>query len=147
MIALSLILLALSIACYSVGELQKQNKLRWQDEEKDYFSFWGKNSWVRKYAGNHKNAAILQNIKQPNWYYRFFKLKYKERWPTSATFTVMFTDGMHLAQFCHHALLSISFGLQFQINWFNFNGHVQAMVATWIVVKLSHGFCYKIFQR
>ena len=85
-------LLALSIACYSVRELQAHGKLRWQEDED---GFWNNNSWTRKYATDDKGFFIPA---PKNIYYRFFKIKYKERFPLSATFLVSITDSYHLLQ-------------------------------------------------
>ena len=137
MIALSIIFLIASIGCYSLKELHAHSKLKWSKGDD---SFWGEESYWRKYA-NPMDAPL------ENWYYKFFKIKSKERWPTSATFTVMFTDGMHLMQFLHHLLLAISLGLLFEIKIFDFNGNVQAMVLVWLIIKGTHGATYKFLSR
>lgn len=63
------------------------------------FSFWGTDSWVRKYK--HGGGSPINTFIQPspgNWYYKFFKIPYREAFPGSATIFVMFTDGYHLCQ-------------------------------------------------
>lgn len=95
---LSLSCFSLAVALYAIKDLQSHGKLRWMDYNDN---FWGENSYYRKYT----------SIMQPpldNWYYRLFKIGYKERWPTSATFTVFLTDGWHLCQFLFTILFCIS---------------------------------------
>jgi len=74
--------LALSIVCYSVKELQAHSKLRWQ---KGYYGFWDEKSHYRKYKKDwSKDPLGYDRFPAPqNWYYRFFKIKYKERFPLS----------------------------------------------------------------
>jgi hypothetical protein len=115
MLLLALLLLAIGIACYSLRELQSQGKLRWQKEDA---SFWGNDSWLRKYKLDDKK----QLIEAPHtWYYRFFKIKYKERFPLSATFLVNFTDGYHAMQSASFVSLagciSLLSGIPFYFVW------------------------------
>lgn len=100
-----MILQFISFACFAAGvffytikELQSFGKLKWQKGDD---SFWGENSHYRKYA-NPLDAP------KDNWYYRFFKIGYKERSPGSATIFVMFTDGAHLCQTLFKLLFCIS---------------------------------------
>jgi hypothetical protein len=92
MILTSLSLLILSVIAYTIKELQAHGKLKWGK----HTDFWGNNSWMRKYIfkGN-----MYQDLPPDNWYYRTFRIKYKERFPGSATIFVTFTDGFHLMQF------------------------------------------------
>jgi len=64
-------------------------------------SFWGVNSWVRKYDST---LPIIRT----NWYYRTFKIIYKEHFPGSATIFVWLTDGYHLTQFFFLWAITIS---------------------------------------
>jgi len=117
MLLLALSLLAVSIACYSVRELQSHGKLRWQDDDQ---GFWGNNSWLRKYKSYESNGVDLVDAPD-NWYYRFFKIKYKERFPLSATFLVSFTDGYHTMQSASFVSLagcvSLLSGIPFYLVW------------------------------
>lgn len=134
---LSLTLLAIAIACRSISELSLHGKLRWN---KGYYGFWDDKSHYRKYKKNW-NADPLGYDRYPapkTWYYRLFNLKYKERWPTSATFTVAFTDGYHLCQFFYHLFLSLAVALLIDISYFPW---------IWIGVVLVHATIYRICQR
>lgn len=88
---------------YAIKDLHSHGKLRWITE--DLHGFWGKISWYRKYECVEKFDEIIHEkyldpVKAPKtWYYKRFKIKYKEKWFTSATATVFLTDGWHLAQF------------------------------------------------
>lgn len=135
---MTLLFFGLAIVCRAISELQQHHKLRWQDEEKDYFSFWGRNSWVRKYKrSNGKSTAIFQVIKKPNWYYRLFKLKYKERFPLSATFLVSITDGYHMCQSLFFIFLSL--GITTSTGY--------SFIWVWPGVVFVHFITYRIFQR
>lgn len=94
---ISILCFILAVVAYTISQLAIQGKIRWNND--DRHSFWGVGSWLRKYA-----AAPAPD----NWYYRFFKLEYKERFPGSATIFVMFTDGYHLSQAVFLILLCIS---------------------------------------
>jgi hypothetical protein len=127
---LSLLFLSLAIACRSVVELWNHGKLKWSKEDD---SFWGEHSHTRKYA-NPLDAP------KDNWYYRFFKIGSLEKWPTSATFTVMFTDGAHMCQalFMLSLGLSVSFALTF--SWWTLAG-------VWALVHGVHFTAYKLLSR
>jgi hypothetical protein len=137
---LSLLFLALSIAARSVAELQQHNKLRWQKEDTDYFSFWGRNSWVRKYAGNHKKAALLERVKNHNWYYRFFKIKYKEAYLFSSNFLIWTTDGYHLCQMLSFSFLTLSITFAIGFDW-------RLLLGVWIGIRLVHGITYWLLSK
>lgn len=121
------LLLILAIACRSISELALHGKLRWSKGDD---SFWGEESYWRKYA-----SPI--DAPKNNWYYKFFKIGYKERWPTSATFTVFATCGMHLMQFLYHLSLSASFSLATGVNFF----------WVWPSIVAIHAVTYRILQR
>lgn len=123
---MSLLLLAISIACRSISELSLHGKLRWSKGDD---SFWGEESYWRKYA-----SPI--DAPKNNWYYKFFKIGYKERWPTSATFTVLFTDAMHLFQSLFFLSLSGSFSLATGVNFF----------LVWLGIVLVHALTYRVFK-
>lgn len=88
----SILLFTLGIIMYSVKELYSFNKLKWS---KDGASFWGFDSYIRKYKIK-KGRELIEA--QDNWYTRLFKITKKERWFTSTNFTVAFTDGFHMSQ-------------------------------------------------
>lgn len=96
------IFLALAVVCYSISQLQQFGKLRWS---KVAWGFFGGESWANKYARNHKDNDFIDA--PDTWYYRFFGLTYKERFPLSATALVLFTDGYHLFQFLMKICFSI----------------------------------------
>src|SRR6478736_5466835 len=85
-------LVIVGITSYLFGELWSHGKLAWMyrdDVHPD--SFWGDRSYNRKY-----DRRMI--IAPATWYYRFFEIKYKERFPGSATVFVALTDGYHLMQ-------------------------------------------------
>lgn len=97
---IALILLSLGIAARSISELALHGKLRWSE---GIYGFWDEDGWRRKYKIEWTKDDLggwqYRMYKAPsNWYYRTFKLAYKERFPLSATFLVAFTDGYHLCQ-------------------------------------------------
>src|SRR5688572_13398486 len=94
---LSLLLLTHAIAAYTISQLLQHGKFISDS------TFWGASSWKRKYKVKwlrSKDGSLPdfgQFVPAPNtWYYRFFKIIYKERFPLSATFLVSITDGYHL---------------------------------------------------
>ena len=76
------------------------------------YSFFGKESWVRKYARHPKsNDEIYLTLPPPRWakwYYKFFGVRHKERFPGSATFLVAFTDGYHFLQWLFSKMIILS---------------------------------------
>src|ERR1043165_9244917 len=93
----SLLLLALSAIpwCYCV--LHDQGKLKGFGPDEGFFGF---NQYRRKY----KDGNAL-TPKEKTWYYTFFKLKYREAYPLSATLLAWTTDGYHLFQLVWKALV------------------------------------------
>ncbi len=82
----------------------------------DPYSFFGISSWVRKYKRKQEADVpeLYFQVEAPNtWYYRFFKIQYKERFPLSATALVFLTDGFHLMQWLaiNFLTLAIAFSL------------------------------------
>ena len=131
MILISLSSLALAIGFYSVSQLQQHGKLRWMKEDA---SFWGADSDVRKYK-LHLDVAYM--LAPDNWYYRFFKIKYKERFPLSATFLVAFTDGYHQMQSLSFLSLSACVSLLSGISfWY-----------VWLGVLTVHTGVYRLLQK
>lgn len=109
---LSFISFALGVVCYSVKELQSHGKLKWMN---DPSGFWGERSYERKYK---KEEGRLLQPRNPNWYYRFFKIKYTEAFLFSSNFLVAFTDGYHACQSAMFILFSISLSLLSGVNFF-----------------------------
>lgn len=93
--SLNILSFTLAVIAYTIHELQAHGKLKWQG--KDY-TFWGLYSYVLKYKIWPLTGAVSYEHAPPTWYYRFFKIKYKENFPGSATIFVSLTDGPHLMQ-------------------------------------------------
>lgn len=88
---LNILSFILAVICYGIRELYYHGKLKWQHSNA---GFWGFHSSIRKYK---YIAGVIQPA--PNtFYYRFLKIKYKERFPLAASLLVSFTDGPHLMQ-------------------------------------------------
>lgn len=105
----SLALLCLSAPFYAYCALHDEGKLHGFGPDEGFFGF---NQYRRKYKsvpreiGGWVVAGQTSAIKAPDtWYYRFFKLKYKEKFPFSATFLAFLTDGYHLFQLIWKALV------------------------------------------
>jgi hypothetical protein len=98
---ISLLLLSTAAWAYCISQLWCFGKLRWGADN----NFWGSNSWERKWEwqgslihrGNQTERVFTKAPK--TWYYKLFNLKYKERFPGSATAFVALTDGYHASQF------------------------------------------------
>jgi hypothetical protein len=142
MITLGFISLALSIACYSVSQLQQHGKLRWmrRNDLLYMFDFWGSESWVRKYKTFRVEGVDAPVEAEQNWYTRLFKIKYTERWPTSTWLTVAFTDGYHLMQFFFLLFLSLSVALFIGFNWL-------LLLGVWSGIHTIHALVYKLLSR
>jgi hypothetical protein len=122
------ILIGLSIACYSCSQLSQHGKLRWGFNNPD--SFFHPGSWKRKYKMPLEPAPN-------NFYYRFFKIVHKERWPTSATLTVNLTDFYHCCQSLSFITLSLGISLLSGISfWFIWGG-----------ILVVHATVYRLLQR
>lgn len=102
------ILLAVACVAYTLSQLQQHGKLSLIDE-----GFWGVRSWVRKYA---TIRDPLSDLAPRTWYYRFFKISYKERFPLSATLLVCLTDGYHLMQLIFNTCICLAVALCYD-NW------------------------------
>lgn len=104
----SLVCFFAAIVCYAIVQTLQLRPLDsiWADAEP--FSFWGRNSWARKYAGRKKKYSRLMLPAPDNWYYRKFKIKYQERFPGSATVFVWVTDALHFFQFMYFNLICLA---------------------------------------
>jgi hypothetical protein len=133
----SLICLSLGAVCYCCSQLIMHGKLKWSEDEKG-FDFWGKNSGARKYK-RLPNGTIL--LPAPTtYYYKLFNLKYKERFPGSATVFVALTDGYHLCQLLFLLLISGAIAVHTE-NWL-----------LWLLIyRCTFGViftvCYKLFAK
>lgn len=97
---LSILLLGLAAPLYAYCALHDEGKLKGFGPDEGFFGF---NQYRRKY----KNGDLLTPAEK-NWYYRFFKLKYREAFPLSATFLSSLTDGYHSFQLVWKALIIAS---------------------------------------
>ena len=93
--ALKLIFVLLASACWGT-----MSKYLFHGDSKNPYGFWGKESYKRKYKkSSYSQVGSYSLVDAPNTtYYKFFKIKYKEKFPWSATMLVFVTDGFHLAQ-------------------------------------------------
>lgn len=130
---LSFISFALGVVCFSIRELQVHGKLKWMNEPN---GFWGELSHLRKYK---TTEGHLMQPRNPNWYYRFFKIKYTEKFPLSATLLVSITDGAHLCQtlfklfFCISIVTySMEFSLWAALMYFVIWGFVFTSTYKWL---------------
>lgn len=107
---ISNILIILAAICYAIISLYNFQDRPKGVKETEAFSFWGRDSWVRKYKRPKGFSPIsTELIHAPdNWYYKFFKIRYREAFPGSATAFVMFTDGYHLTQWFFIKLIIIA---------------------------------------
>lgn len=127
---LTLVFLVLAVLCYAIKELHAHSKLKWSKGDD---SFWGEESYWRKYA-----SPIDPPV--DNWYYRLFKIGYREKWPTSATLTVAFTDGYHHMQFWFFNFLSLSLTFAIGFNWW-------LLLVIWSLIHVVHIVTYRLLQR
>jgi hypothetical protein len=110
----SLIFLSLAAVAYTISQLQIQGKLRWMG---DAVTFWGSHSYQRKYEWASDELLAFPTKAPTTWYYKLFNLKYKERFPGSATVFVALTDGYHLMQMLFLLLLSASIAFHHDQFW------------------------------
>jgi hypothetical protein len=135
---LSLILFCAGAVAYCVSQLILHDKLRWSDGD---VSFWGKESWILKYAYTENAYQVRTLIKAPTtYYYKLFNLKYKERFPGSATVFVALTDGYHLCQLLFLLLISGAIAV-----------HTENVILWLLIYRAAFGIvftvCYKLFAR
>lgn len=125
--------LLLSVVAYSISQLQQHGKLKCSTLT---YGFWGSGSWWRKYKTETDSRFTLAKAPD-NFYYRFFKIKYKEKFPLSATFLVSFTDGYHLMQSISFICLALCISILSNVSfWY-----------VWLFILLVNGLTYKIFSR
>ena len=96
-----IILIAVAALCHALMEVIALYKV--QNVKRPY-SFFGVESWKRKYARHPmSNENIYLTSPRPErgfagFYYKIFGIKYKEAFPGSATVFVFVTDFYHLIQ-------------------------------------------------
>lgn len=135
---IALFLLAVSIGAYSISQLQQHGKLMFDSP------FWDASSWKLKYKiewikcrdGNLPDLGQF-TLAPNNWYYRLFKIKYKERFPLSATFLVALTDGYHLTQSISFLSLAGCISLLSGINF----------LYLWLGILFCNFLTYRALQR
>lgn len=125
------VLFIVVVFCYTIIALHSHGKLKWRND-KDWFSFFGNLSHWRKY----KNPMEMAPDK---WYYRFFKIPYKERFPGSATIFVWLTDGYHLTQFIMITVLMVILSILMN-SWLVF---FVGRFLWWVVFNLTYKFLSK----
>lgn len=127
----AILTLILAVGCRAISELANHGKLKWSKNDN---SFWGHDSYIRKYKLKHGREMELAPT---TYYYKLFNLKYKERFPLSATFLVFATDGMHLSQAAYHVFLALSLSLFSGYSFFWF----------WPTLPFVHALFYRMFSR
>jgi len=103
---MTIILIILAVISYAIKEVLifKRNNSVFTKSKWD--SFFGVSSWIRKYEVKNDKYSTL--VKAPNnWYYRKFNIKFKEKFPGSATIFVFLTDAMHFFQFLFFNFLTL----------------------------------------
>lgn len=127
----------ITLITFSIRELHAHGKLKWMS--KDPMGFWGEMSYERKYKGTPELG--MHHIAAPNnWYYNFFKVKYKERFPLSATLLVFLTDAPHFLQFVMFTTFSIGIAFAFGLGFWMWLG-------TRILISVIHFAIYNTFQK
>lgn len=141
---LSLALLCVSAIPAAYMVLHDTGKARWFGYDKGFF---GKMQYTRKYADYSAGYMIVGNVSAKiydpapdNWYYRFFKIEYKEAFLFSATFLVSFVDAYHTSQLICRILMSLSLTLAIGAPWY-FAGVI------WVIYATIHWLFYKLLSR
>lgn len=82
---MSIIYFIFAVLFYTVSQLQQHGKIRFKGQ------FWDSDSHLLKWK---------RPLEKPpnNFYYRWFKLEFKEKFPLSGTLFVFQSDGYHLSQ-------------------------------------------------
>lgn len=123
---IQLIFTMLAAACWAVmSHLQFHNKRTTPFKR---YTFFGSESWKRKYKRAPSRTGIVSSYDlyaaPDNWYYDFFGVKYKEKFPWSATALVFITDGYHLAQWFMIKFIllamTVTYNHSFHFDWIGF---------------------------
>lgn len=93
---MSILFFIIAVIFYTISQAAIHGKIKGK--------FWDKDSYKNKYD---YPVDGIEPAPQ-NWYYKLFKIKYKERFPGSATIFVTLTDGYHLTQFGFKAFICSS---------------------------------------
>jgi hypothetical protein len=129
---LSLILFCAGAVCYCISQLILQGKFKW-DHLPSERVFWGHGGWMGKYKRNFEPAPTT-------WYYKLFDIKYKERFPGSATVFVALTDGYHLCQLLFLLLISGAIAV-----------HTENLILWLLIYRCTFGVIftigYKLFAK
>lgn len=138
---LSVILFIASVACYTISQLLNHSKIGLTG--KNTWSFFGHDSHLRKYKniGGPDQVYIIDRAPN-NWYYRLFRIPYRERFLGSATIFVFLTDGYHLMQFFFKLFLCASIALYKPL----FIWWIDA-VGLWVLFGIVFTLGYRIFSR
>lgn len=109
----------------------------------DPYSFLGSESWKRKYKKHpSSNSQMYLTYPAPNnWYYKFFGIRYKERFPGSATVFVFLTDGYHLVQWFMIKAILIAVVADYNGETFTFN--LWRFFALWITWSAVFSLVFK----
>lgn len=137
MTLLAILFLILAVGSYSISQLVLHGKFKFA--QGGYYGFWDERSYERKYKKND-DIDPLGWSKYPaptTYYYKLFNIPYKERFPGSATFLVLLTDGYHLTQSLSFLCLSGSLSMFSGYSFFIF----------WIGIVALHATFYRIFQK
>lgn len=95
-------------------------------------------SWRLKYKVDERDNLRMA---PSNWYYRLFRVKYKERFPGSATIFVGLTDGYHSIQ--HMMILSLVGAVTvFQGTADTWQEYMITLIAFHFIFVIFHQICY-----
>lgn len=131
---IQIIFFMLAAACYAVmSHLRFHNT---QDGKFRRHTFFGAESWRRKYRkgvlSTPGNYDLLEALDSP--YYDIFKIKYREKFPWSATALVFLTDGYHLFQWLMIKFLLLGFTVNYNHGFhFDWVGFI-LLWASWTVI-------------
>lgn len=133
---LALLCLISAAGCYAVIEnIQiRHEKSIWS--KSSIYSFWGVNGWTRKYYRNKLHGVF--ELAPKNWYYRSFNLKYREKFPGSATVFVFVTDAHHFFQWLMFNLIALSLAL---VLW----GDIGAILIGVIAIRILWSVVFTLF--
>lgn len=122
---IQLLFIMLAAACYAV-----QQYLVFHNTKNGLFNkyyFFGAESWKRKYErslsfSDYKTYGLVPA--PDNFYYSFFNIEHKERFPWSATALVFLTSGYNLFQWLMIKFillsLTVSYSYGFHFDWIMF---------------------------
>jgi hypothetical protein len=121
----------IAVIAYTISQLIMHEKFKLDGW------LWDEDSWLNKYKMDRDfNGKLPAFANSNHWYYKFFKIGYKERFPGSATIFVSFTDGYHLMQMFFKAFLSIAIA---GISWW--------AVAWFVGFGAIFTACYRLFSK